>query len=102
MGVNISCGSIKYSAVNFSMDLKVVKNDDKVDGNKALFEQYCKIYGFEQSDYNREFTSQGKRFKLVGFNPKSPKNCCSIYCITDGNTYKCPKDMVQYGFLKEK
>lgn len=94
-GVSIDCGSITYSQFDFTMQLKVSKNDGNTDGKRMLFERDCVFYGFKKEDYEREFTSNGKRFKLVGFNTRSPKNCCSIYCITDGKQYKCSAEMVQ-------
>ena len=99
-GVTIDPGKITYSDFDFTMQLKVVKNDGNVDGKKALFEQQCVVYGFEKSDYEREFSLNGKRFKLTGFNPKSPKNCCSIYCMTDGKQYKCPAEAVKRAFQR--
>lgn len=97
-GVSIECGRINYSALDFNMQLNVTKDDGNTDGKRLLFEQDCMFYGFSKDDYEREFTANGKRFKLVGFNRKSPKNCCSIYCITDGKTYKCGSEMVKRAF----
>ena len=82
--------------------MTVTKSDSGVDGKKEIFEQQCVSYGFSKDDYEKEFTLDKKRFQLVGFNPKSPKNCCSIYCITDGKTYKCSAETVRRAFLAEK
>ena len=97
-GVSIDCGKISYTEFDFNMQLKVTKNDGNTDGKKLLFEQDCILYGFSKEDYEREFFANGKQFKLVGFNRKSPKNCCSIYCITDGKTYQCSAEMVKRAF----
>lgn len=97
-GVTIDCGKITYSDFNFNMQLKVVKSDVNTDGKKLLFEQDCMFYGFSKDDYERKFTSNGKIFKLVGFNRRSPKNCCNIYCITDGKTYKSSSEFVKRAF----
>lgn len=97
-GVTIDVGHISYSEFDFTAQLKVTKNDGKTDGRKLLFEQYCRLYGFEPEDYERELNLSGKVFKLVGFNPRSPKNCCSIYCEADNGTYKCSAEAVKFGF----
>lgn len=97
-GVEIECGKISYSSFDFTMQLKVTKNDGDIDGKKAVFEQECIFFGFKPEDYNREFMADGKKFKLVGFNRKSPKNNCSIYCVQDGKTYKCNDEMVKRAF----
>lgn len=100
-GVDIKCGKINYSAYNFTMQLDVTKNDENTDGKKAIFAQLCRVYGFEPSDYEREFTLNGRKFKLVGFNTKSPKNCCSIVDVFDGHTYKCNNEPVKRAFIVE-
>lgn len=101
-GVKIDIGGIRYRAYDFTTTMTVTKSDSGVDGKKEIFEQQCVSYGFSKDDYEREFTLDKKRFKLIGFNPKSPKNCCSIHCITDGNTYKCSAETVRRAFLVEK
>lgn len=100
-GIEIECGKISYTDFDFNMQLKATKNDGNIDGKKALFEQECLLYGFKPEDYERQFTANGKNFKLVGFNRKSPKNCCSIYCVTDGKTYKCSDEMVKRAFAMQ-
>lgn len=100
-GVSIACGAISYSDYDFTMKLNVMKNDGITDGEKLLFEQECVLYGFSKSDYKREFTNGKKTFQLVGFNRRSPKNCCKIYCVTDGKIYKCSAEMVKWGFAKK-
>lgn len=97
-GVDIDCGKINYTDFDFTMQLHVTKNDENTDGKRLMFEQDCNFYGFSKDDYEREFTTHGKQFKLIGFNRKSPKNCCTIYCITNGKTYKCSAEMVKNAF----
>lgn len=97
-GVEIDCGRISYTDFDFNMQLHVTKSDGNTDGRRLLFEQDCSFYGFSKYDYEREFTADGKRFKLVGFNRKSPKNCCSVYCINDGKIYKCSAETVKMAF----
>lgn len=98
-GVTIDCGKIGYTNFDFNMQLKVTKNDSNTDGKKERFASECVLYGFKPDDYEREFTANGKKFQLVGFNLKSPKNCCSIYCVSDERTYKCGKEMIQRAFM---
>lgn len=97
-GVTIELGKILYEDVNFEMKMHVTKSDEKTDGKRILFEQECRFYGFTADDYNKEFTLDGKRFQLIGFNPKAPKNCCSIYCMTDGHTYRTSAETVKRAF----
>lgn len=96
-GITIDPEKITYDDFSFSMKIKATKNDKNCDGAKAEFERLCKHYGFLESDYGREFTIQGKTFKLTGFNTRSPKNCCKII-DTNGRCYKCAADPVLRAF----
>lgn len=96
-GVTVKCGGISYSDLDFSMQLKVIKNDSG-DGAKNLFERYCTYYGFSKSDYEREFIYAGKHYKLVGFKTNARKNVCKILCLNNGKTYVCDPIMVRNGF----
>lgn len=98
--VTINCGNISYTDLDFTMKMKVVKNStENGDGRKLLFERYCKMYGFEPTDYERVFYNASKGYKLVGFNLKSPKNCCSIIQVGTNKVYKCSTEFVKKGFL---
>lgn len=93
--VEISTGKIKYSDFDFSMELKAVKQEDGLDGKQKEFEQHCFIFGFKPEHYKAEFTLQGDKFQLIGFNPRSPKNSCSIQSVTSGKQYKCSDETVK-------
>lgn len=99
-GVTIEPGKINYDEYSFDLNLKVTKSDSNVDGKKMLFEQHCAIYGFEKDDYEREFLLNGRRFKLIGFSSKSPKNCCNIQCLENEKLYKCTAESVKSAFRK--
>lgn len=43
------------------------------DKERATFDLYARSYGLEAQDFGAEITSQGKRYKLVGFNTKARK-----------------------------
>lgn len=100
-GVNVECGGINYGTYDFRMQLKVVKQDDNVDGRRKMFEQDCKFYGFEKTDYEREFVMNGELFMLTGFNPKSYKNNCAIVRVKDQKEFKCPASAVLNAFKKK-
>lgn len=97
-GVSISCGNIRYSELDFTLQLTVIKSDASTDGKKQLFEKECVYYGFEPEEYNKLFTLNGKAFRLVGFNRNSPKNCCKIISETDGKEYKCNAEAIHRAF----
>lgn len=100
-GVTVDCGGINYGTYDFRMQLKVVKQDGNVDGKRKMFEQDCKSYGFEKTDYEREFVMNGELFMLTGFNQKSYKNNCAIVRVKDQKAFKCPASAVLSAFKKK-
>lgn len=100
--IQITCGNISYTDIEFTLQLVCVNNMNGEDGKKLLFEKYCSFYGFKKSDYERKFYMDGKRFKLVGFNPNSPKNNCTIVCLNNGATYKCNDSVVKAAFATQE
>ena len=87
-GVEVKAGKISYTSFDFTLQLKVTNIVEGVNVEQEKFNRECRLYGFEESDYNATVILQGKEFELVGFNPRSPKNCCSIREVATGKTYK--------------
>lgn len=94
-GITIESGKIKYQEYDFTMELKAKKVNEGADVQKEKFERLCSLYGFAPEQYKVEFVSNGKLFQLVGFNTNKPKNCCSLYCVTNGKTYQCNDELVK-------
>ena len=95
--LTISAGNISYTDVDFTMKLKCEKASG-VDARKTHFNELCRAYGFEESDYERVIVdTYGKRYKLVGFKPIASKTKCIVEG-SDGKTYKCPVDFVKHYF----
>lgn len=92
--VQLKTGKIKYGEYDFTMELKSTKINEDKDIQQEKFNQVCALYGFTPEQYKVEFNSNGKVFQLIGFNTNKPKNCCSLYCVTDGKTYQCSDEMV--------
>jgi len=101
-GVKASIGSITYHPDGTNFTSRLTVTNETVNGKDVAqikFDSTCNRYGFEPSDYNREFTVRGQRLKLVGFNSKAPKNPCKIEDVATGAKYKCGEDYVKRGFL---
>jgi hypothetical protein len=99
--LSINVGHISYSDDTFSAKMECQKTDAGDIGLKE-FKRYCQLFGFQKEDYNREFTMDGRRFKLVGFNLKSPKNCCQIVDTKTGKQYRTTDKAVQLAFEKKE
>ena len=87
-GVEVKAGKISYSTFDFTLQLKATNVIEGVNVEQEKFNRECRIYGFEESDYKSIVILHDKEFELVGFNPRSPKNCCSIREVATGKTYK--------------
>jgi len=90
-GIVTTQGNITYSEFQFGVKLTCTME-------KEQFEKDCRLYGFEPTDYMREFTHDGKVFRLVGFKYKSPKNNCKIQNVKTGAIFSCPDSMVKRCF----
>lgn len=70
-----------------------------IDPRKVAFESYCRVFGFEPSDFGRQLSHRGTLYRLVGFNAGAPKNACSIERVSDGKGFKGPVSLVKAGFI---
>ena len=86
--LKIDCGSISYNKSEFTMKLKVTKNEPGLNIEKENFEKACSLFGFNKEDYKKRFKlSDGQEYELVGFNIRSPKNNCNIIQVATGKKY---------------
>jgi len=79
MTVRGAGGTIKSE---IKADLKFEFTVDDADAKGAVekrdFEQYCKLYNLEPSDYGAKFNANGKQYTLIGFNLSRPKFCIRV------------------------
>lgn len=75
-GVTARAGNIKYddTFANIVVTFSVVGEDGVVQTPYvADWKRMCHLYGFEQTDLGRAFTSQGYTFTIVGLKASSGK-----------------------------
>lgn len=86
-GFVIELGRITYTATSFTGKLEVHEGESKDDVNEQEFKKYCRMFGLEESDYDRRFTFQGKDYIVVGIRPSKRKYpiCCQE--VNSGTTY---------------
>ena len=99
--VSISLGSITYSDMDFTSKIIVKSTSEgakheKVENKKKEFTACAAMFGFKPEDYNREFTLQGKVFKLIGFNLNCRKNVCSIMEVATEKMFKCSEKAIPF------
>lgn len=94
--IKVCQSNISYTDLDFNMKLKVSKNEEGVDIEKEKFKRHCWEFGFKEEQYKAKFKMQGKEFELIGFNLKSPKNCCSIKDLNNDKQYKTSSNSVKH------
>jgi hypothetical protein len=55
----------------------------------------CAACGLKPEDFGSVITLQGTQFRLVGLNPRCPKNDVEIERVRDGKKFKCSSDAVR-------
>jgi len=86
--VNIKAGHIKYTNNSFNLGLEVTKKE--INGKsfeQVEFEKLCLLYGFKPEDYNKQFTSHGRKFAIYGFNNRA-RTMPILAKGEDGKNYK--------------
>lgn len=95
-GLSISTGNIKYTDLDFTMELKAVKQEEGVNVEQEKFNRDCIYYSFTPEHYGVEFTIVAEIFRLVGFNLNKPKNNCNIVRVKDGKRYMCNDEQIKH------
>ena len=68
---------------------------------KESFAAAAEQIGLKASDFEREFSAEGQRFRITGIDPRRPKYPISAERISDGRTCKLPIEEV-VKLLKEQ
>ena len=59
------------------------------------FERHCRKYGFDESDYRREFNLNGEKRMLIGFRTQNTRYQCICINENDGRIFKMPPNYVK-------
>lgn len=95
--VSFKPGNISHSPTSFTLKMEGKRTD--VDTDRIEFEKYCRLEGFEPTDFKRKFTDGKDTYILVGFNPKNRKNVCTIENVNSGKIYVCPANFVKDNWI---
>lgn len=88
LGVSIRYGGGQLDDTHFTCRLRIelAEGEAKEEAERREFMRYCGAFNLGAGDYGAEFTSRGRRFKLVGFalsRSKYPLRCVDVI---DGTT----------------
>lgn len=98
LGVTIEAGNASFtnSNVTFKVNIATKNEDGSVNTKEAEdFRRYAARYGLKPDDLGREFTSNGKRFKITGAKPRASRYPILAERIPDGKGYKFAPFQVQ-------
>lgn len=107
-GVTITPGRSVYSngdtgALKFDMVIRKETTDGRVLDIRAVdFQRYAAEFGFEASDLDREFKSNGKTYRIVGLKPNSPRFPVLAQDVSTNKTYKFPAETVLFQLGKHR
>jgi len=77
-----------------SLSIHLGRTDDPDD--RARFVEAAPTLGLIESDYLAEFPWDGRRWQLVGLNPRSPRNCVEARSIPSGVSKRLPSEALWY------
>ena len=86
-GVTIKIGGGRFSANEFTTKI-TVSTGDGTDAAKANFELYAFRYNLKESDFGKEFTSNGEVYRITGIKPRGKKYPIMGERVRDGARYK--------------
>lgn len=96
---------IKVENISFSPSEATIKLSAFAEGAeeaaKAEWDMYCHRFDMSPSDFGREFTSRGTRYKIVGLKTGRPKFPIMAERMSDNASYKMPASMVVRGLNAE-
>ncbi len=76
-GVHFNIGTIRYKENQMRSNLEAIiagpSGDSEKDKFLALVREHGHNFNIREDDYRREFVVNGKKFLLVGLNPKATK-----------------------------
>lgn len=78
--------TIQGTKANLNLKEKPVAAEER-NSEKEAFATHCRHFGFSEEHYGREFTSNGQRFRFIGFNLRGRKNVCLAKRISDNENY---------------
>ena len=71
--VNCEVGSIRYN--DNSLDMKIsIKTGTTAESSRREWDLNCERYGLSKDLFGTEFTHQGQKFRISGWNQKARKN----------------------------
>lgn len=98
LNIKIKIGSGRFTAENatIKMEIATVTDTGEVRSKEVVvFEQQAVRFGLKPDDIGKTFTSQGKKFKVTGLNPRRYKFPVNVDRVLDGKKFKFRAETVK-------
>jgi len=89
MKSRLSWGGIKYSTDEFRGKMTVKNLDESGQVKDESFKLFASAYGIPSDWEGKTFNVEDKSFRIIGINPRRPKNPVNLTQINTGQTCKC-------------
>lgn len=94
-GFSIDLGNIRFSSTQLTSKITAKPNAiDGVDIEKVEFQKNARLYGFAESDYNRQVKIDGNMYRIIGFS-NSRRKYTVILLNSAGNRIVATEDTVK-------
>ena len=94
-GIVIQLGHISFSDDYFDAKFTAKVGDDMEEIRRKEFEQNCRWYDLKPTDYNREFTKDGYKYRIIGIKPENKKYPILLFNLTTGQRIKASTTWVK-------
>lgn len=92
--VSFDLGGIGFEPLKFTVKLTASIGDGK-EYLKTQFEKVCGIFDIPKDWYGKEFTHQGRRYRITAINTRARKMPMEYEEIDNGKGYKCAVDYLK-------
>jgi hypothetical protein len=93
-GVEVELGNISFSPSAFRSKIEVTRSvssdGSKIDIELEKFKKDARSIGVNEGLYGKKFSFSGRKFKVTGLKPRSPKFPIIAEEVSTGKSYKLP------------
>jgi len=78
VGIHMAGGSFSPVEATLKFKLKIMDQQAAEEGERAIFERYCRAFGLRPEHFGVFITVKGERRQFVGLEPSRPKFCIKL------------------------
>lgn len=83
-------GVIGQGEIRLTINLKTGSAEDQEENERKKYEIYHRVLDVPADGFGKTFVGDnGDRFRIIGVQPKKPKNCVKLVRVRDGKRFQC-------------